>query len=404
MKILMLTPYLPYPPASGGQIRTLNLLKYLSKKNKITLVCLYKNSTEKAYVSYLKPYCESIFLCKRAEKPWQIKNIWRALFSPYPFLIVRNYSPEAAAVMQDLLNRYKYDVIHAETFYIMPHLPETPIPFVLVEQTIEYMVYKHFIRSLPFFIRPLFHTDIAKLKHWERFYWKKAQLVGTVSQADQKIIQTLEPQITPVIIPNGAGDDMIVNKILPKKVTNKPIFLFVGSFYWLQNTEAADYLSRKIFPILQSRFPEARLIIAGQNAAQKLKMIQTKNIEIVDVAPNDTMKIQKLYREATVFLAPIFGPGGTRLKILAAMASGLPIISTKIGVEGLDVKSGKHVLIANSEKEFGQRIKQLLSNSKLYDNLRINSYNLVKEKYSWEEISRRLEIVYKKIIISESRN
>ena len=403
MKILMLTPYLPYPPASGGQIRTLNLLKYLAKKNDITLVCLYKNSIEKKYVSYLKPYCKSIFLCKRAEKPWQFKNIWNALFSSYPFLIVRNYSPEAAQVVRNLLNKYRYDVIHAETFYIMPHLPDTPIPFVLVEQTIEYMVYQHFIHSLPSFVRPLFHTDIAKLKHWERYYWKKAQLVGAVSQADQKIIKHLEPEITPVVIPNGAGDDMIIKKLLPKKLS-KPVFLFVGSFFWLQNTEAANYLANKIFPILQKNFPTARMIIAGQNAASKLKMIQSPNIEIIDVAANDTQMIQKLYREATVFLAPIFGPGGTRLKILAAMASGLPIISTKTGVDGLDVKNGEHILIANNEREFGQKIAQLLSNKKLYNSLRKNSYNLVIEKYSWEEISKRLEIVYKKIIKSESRN
>src|SRR3990167_6975787 len=102
MRILMLTPYLPYPPASGGQIRTLNLLKYLSQNNEITLVCLYKNDEEKKYLSHLKPYCESIYLCKRAEKPWQLKNIFKAIFGPYPFLIVRNFSPEAAKVLKKL--------------------------------------------------------------------------------------------------------------------------------------------------------------------------------------------------------------------------------------------------------------------------------------------------------------
>src|SRR3989338_8340877 len=98
MKILMLTPYLPFPPSSGGQIRTLNLLKYLSKNNEITLVSLYKFEKEKEYLSPLQ-----IYLCKRAEKPWQMGNIFRAIFSLQPFLVVRNFSQEAVTVLKDLL-------------------------------------------------------------------------------------------------------------------------------------------------------------------------------------------------------------------------------------------------------------------------------------------------------------
>src|SRR3972149_8524319 len=112
MKILMLTPYLPYPPASGGQIRSLNLLKYLSKNNEITLIALYKNEKEKSFAKYLESYCKKIYLCKRAEKPWQIKNILKSVLSVLPFLIVRNYSTEAKQTVEQLLKKEYYDVIH----------------------------------------------------------------------------------------------------------------------------------------------------------------------------------------------------------------------------------------------------------------------------------------------------
>ena len=114
----MLTPYVPYPPSSGGQIRTYNLLKYLSKTNEITLVVLYKNENEKKYYKPLEKYCKNIYLCKRAEKPWQINNIFKTLFSFNPFLIIRNYSKQAKQVVTKLLKTEKFDVIHAETFYI----------------------------------------------------------------------------------------------------------------------------------------------------------------------------------------------------------------------------------------------------------------------------------------------
>ena len=136
MKILMVTPYLPYPAASGGQIRTLNLLKYLCKENEITLVALYKSNSQKFHSEYLKKYCKEIYLCKRPESPWQPGLILKSIFSLKPFLVVRNFSSEAADVIARLLKEEKFDVIHSETFYVMPHIPDTGVPILLVEQTI----------------------------------------------------------------------------------------------------------------------------------------------------------------------------------------------------------------------------------------------------------------------------
>lgn len=396
MKILMLTPYLPYPPASGGQIRTLNLLTYLKKNHKITVVSLYKNESEKKYASHLKEYCDEIYLCKRAEKPWQIQNILRSIFSFLPFLIVRNYSEEAHATIQHLLRTESFDVIHAETFYIMPHIPLTKIPILLVEQTIEFKVYQHFLSTLHKLIQMVLSLDILKLRYWEKFYWEKASLVAAVSKSDKDIIRSIASHIKPVIIPNGAGDEMFVSR-LPQKNLKKPVLLFMGNFFWLQNTEAAQYLIEELFPQLREIIPGIQLEVAGQNATQKLKT-KIKGISITNIKPDDTEMVKKLYRTATVFLAPIIGPGGTRLKVLAAMASGTPLVSTKTGVEGLQVQHGTHVMVANTTEEFLREVQALLSNETLYYTLQQNAYRLAKEKYSWSSIAKRLEKVYADII------
>lgn len=403
MKILMLTPYLPYPPASGGQIRTLNLLKYLSKNNEITLIALYKNEKEKTYAKYLESYCKKIYLCKRAEKPWQMKNILKSLFSFLPFLIVRNFSDDAKQTVEELLKNEYYDVIHAETFYIMPHIPETKVPVFLLEQTIEYEVYQHFVHSLPFYLRPFFYFDILKLKRSERFYWKRAFLVGTVSETDRKLINHLEPNIHPVVIPNGAGDELISFKLTEKDLRS-PIALFVGNFAWLQNTEAVSYLNRLILPKLVKMIPNIKLVIAGQRAEEKLKIDTGKNIEIVDIDTDDIKLVKKIYEKATIFIAPIFGPGGTRLKILAAMATGLPVVSTNIGVAGLLAKDSYNVLIADDPEAFTFKIKKLLSDRRLYEKLRTNAHKLVNQIYNWKKISQKLEIVYEGIKKHENRN
>lgn len=389
----MVTPYLPYPPASGGQIRTFNLLKYLSKTNDIVLVALYKTDQEKKYVSHLQPYCKKVYLCKRSENPWQLKNILKSLFSFQPFLIVRNFSPEAKRVIKNLIEKTSFDVIHSETFYVMPHIPQTRIPILLVEQTIEFRVYQHFIETLPWIFRIFMALDIFKLRFWEKFFWKKASLVATVSDLDRTIVSNVEPRIRSVVIPNGAGEDMLVPRIQSKK-SKKTILLFQGNFSWLQNVEAANYLIHEVYPLLKKKFPHLQLIIAGQHAK---KIAKKNDVEYVDIAHEDTATVRKLYSEATLFIAPIFGPGGTRLKLLAAMASGLPVVSTKTGVEGLDVKDGRDVLFASTPQKFVEKIKLILSNNSLYEEIRRNAYRLVQEKYNWKKIAEQLEIVYQKI-------
>jgi glycosyltransferase involved in cell wall biosynthesis len=278
----------------------------------------------------------------------------------------------------------------------MPHIKNTSTPIFLVEQTIEYKVYQHFVNSLPLFIRPLFMLDIMKLKRAERYYWKKALLVGGVSEADRKEIRSLEPSINPVIIPNCAGDEMFVSE-LKKKNLKKPTILFIGNFDWLQNTEAVTILAEKIAPIILKRIPEARILVAGQNAHKKLPLKSSKNIEVISLAQDDSETVLKLYKSSTLFIAPIFGPGGTRLKILAAMASGLPVISSQTGVEGLNLEDNKHVLIANTPHEFVEQTLRILNDEELYEAIRKRSYELAVKEYSWKYIAKKLEIVYKQI-------
>ena len=393
----MVTPYVPYPPSSGGQIRTYNLLKYLSQNNEITLVALYKNDEEKKYESYLKKYCKNIYLCKRPSSPWQFKNIFKTIFSSSPFLVVRNYSDEAKTIINKLLRSEKFDVIHAETFYVMPHIPETKVPTVLVEQTIEYKVYKHFVNSLPFYLRMLvyFDIDIMKLKYWERFYWKKANAVVVVSSSDEKLIKNEEPLLKTSIIPNCVGDEMIIEKLEEKDLRSPTIF-FQGNFFWLQNVEAAKFIIDQIYPQLVKELPNVKIIIAGQNA-KKLGDLIDKSIKIINIEPDNINKVKELFRENTLFIAPIFGPGGTRLKILAAMGSGMPVISSVTGIVGLEVTDNKDVVIANDPIVFISKIKRLLTNKNFYEKIRKNAYNLVKEKYQWNQTAKELESVYKNL-------
>lgn len=397
MKILMLTPYLPYPPASGGQVRSYNLIKNLGKRHQIYLVSLIKNKNEERFVNKIRSYCQEIHLCYRSEKPWTIKNILKSIFGPYPFLIVRNSSNQAKSVIKKLLEKNHFDLIHAETFYIMPNVPQTKTPTLLAEQTIEFQVYQHFVNKLFFLLRPFFSIDILKLKYWENFYWKRANMIIAVSQSDKEKMLKIQPNIKTEIIPNGAGEDLMKIFTTEKKLS-QPIFLYQGNFSWLQNIEAAHYLTKNIFPKIKKKFPQSICYIAGQKAKEKIGKLENKEIKIIEIQPSEIKKVKEIYQEANIFIAPIFGPGGTRLKILGAMAAGIPVISSPVGVEGLELENKKNVLIAKNDNDYVKHADILIRNKEVYQSIRKEARKIIETKYSWPIIADNLEKIYLKML------
>lgn len=398
MKILMLTPYLPFPPSSGGQIRSYNLIKHLARDNEIHLVALIKSQEEEKYIRELKKYCKSVHLCRRSQKRWEIKNVLKSVFGKWPYVVVRNYSAEAAVTVKSLLKKHDFDVIHAETFYIMPLIPKTTVPILLVEQTVEYKVYQHFATNtrIPFLSKILW-LEISKLKYWEKTYWGKANVVGAVSEDDKKEMLAVDPHLSIEIIPNAAGEDL-VNLYDPKKITMKPNFLFTGNYTWIQNVEAAELLARKVFPKILESLPQAHCYIVGQHAQEKIGHLKGENMHIIDIAAADVKSMHGMFKKCSVFISTLEGPGGTRLKILGAMASGLPVISSATGLGGLNVIDGVHTFMAQTPEDFARIAKKLYDNPRLYQRIRAAARMLVEKEYDWTRIAAQLEKVYKTLV------
>lgn len=394
MKVLMLTPYLPFPTSSGGQIRSYNLIKNLSKKHEITLFSLIKFADEEKYVPELKKYCKEVFVFKRPEKPWTFKNILNTAFSLKPFLIIRNYSSAEKRAMEEILDSQKFDIIHAETFYVSPHIPKTTIPIVLVDQTIEYQVYLHFVENFRFFpLRPVLYLDVLKIKYWEEHYWKKAARVVAVSKRDAIVMRSLSKNIQITVVPNGVGEDLM-NEV---PIHYSKSVVFVGNYAWLQNTEAVNILINQIFPLIKKKIEGVKLIVAGQNTS-KIQISDNEDVRFVDLKIDDIEGIKKIFKTAGVLVAPLYGPGGTRLKILGAMASKLPVVTTPVGIEGIEAENFESFLCGDSIEELADLTVKLFNNKKLYEKIAINGRKLVKEKYTYEVISKKLDKVYEDIV------
>lgn len=389
----MLTPYLPYPPSSGGQIRSYNLIKQLSKKHEITLYSLIKYEDEKKYVAELEKYCKSVKIFRRPQKPWTPINIFKTAVSSYPFLVIRNYSSEEKNDLTETLKKENFDLIHAETFYVSPHIPKTNIPMVLVDQTIEFQVYQHYVQTFKWFLlKPMLLIDVLKIKYWETYFWRKAKKVVAVSESDAKKMRQLVPGLNVSVVPNGVGEDLMDEIPLHFSQT----ILFMGNYAWLQNIEAAGILAKEVFPLIKKNIPGAKLIIAGQYT-EKIKDLESTDIKLINLGLDDINGVKKAYQESGILVAPLYGPGGTRLKILGAMAAKLPVVTTNVGIEGIEAINGKHALYGENPEGLAKLAVKLLTDKKLYTEIADDARKLVEEKYSYCAVANQLDSIYQEV-------
>ena len=388
----MLTPYLPYPLMSGGQTRSFNLIKNLSKKHEITLFSLIKDEKEKENISELLKYCKKVSVFNRSRSPWTIRNLLLTGFGWYPFLVIRNLSSEEKEAIKKELSEEKYDLIHAETFYVMPHIPRTFVPVLLVEQTIEYLVYNHFVeKQAPKILRPILRLDVLKLKYWETHFWKQAKKVVAMSGSDREEMRKLSPGLSIDIVPNGID----INYFSKKERKEEPIkrVLYVGNFTWLQNTEAVRILVNSVWPKIKKSVPDVKLWIVGTHMNSEIKDLSSVDIEVTEGLED----IRDAYKNASVLVAPIKGPGGTRLKILEAMASALPVVTTSVGAEGLGVRDNNEALIRDSLDSLADAAIRVLRDISLANRLGKSGRDFVEENYTWDKSAQKLDTIYKEV-------
>lgn len=392
MNILFVSALLPYPLHSGGQVRIYNLLKRLSHKHSITLCSFIRSKEEEIYVNSLK-FLKKVHLVLRGSA-WQSKFILSTVYSPYPFLMTTYDNSNMKINISEELMTQSYDLVHLEPFYVWPSIPPTNIPVVVSEHNVEYEVYTQYVKNFPILpLRPFLYADVLKMRFWERRIWKNADSVTGVSDYDTDKISQVRKEGKSFIVPNGV--DIHQFSYRPKKAVSKdPVFLFVGTFKWIQNSQALQYLTEQLWPKIKSRYPSAILRVVGKSLPHALEIKLKKfNASYIEQVEDITLE----YQEADVLLAPIWVGGGTRYKILEAMASGLPVVTTPEGAKGLKVNGGRELLIADTAETLVESCVTVLENPQYRQKIVKEAREVAEKYYSWEHIAILLENVWKTV-------
>jgi len=366
-------------------VRIYNLLKRLSQKHDIALYAFIRDEKEKQYLKDLS-FCKKVVTVKRG-RAWQFRYVMRALTCSYPLLLSTYDSARMRELIADELQRRQYDIIHIEPGYVWPSLPRTKLPVVVSEHNIEHEIYTGFVKHFPVaFFRFLLSSDVNKLKKWEAKIWRQATRVIAVFDGDKKKMSQVIDSEKISVVKNGV--DLASFPFKPKAVSmkGKMTFLYVGNFAWMENRDAVFHLLKDIWPAVYGKYPQASLRIVGKNLPQHLRgMADTPGVSFLEHVTDIQTELQR----ADIMLAPIRIGGGTKYKLLEAMASGLPVVTTKLGASGLLVTHDKEIFMADSPEETVRAIQALIEPVRRMA-IVTSARTRIEKHYSWETIAEDL--------------
>ena len=380
MKILFLSRWFPFPVNNGSKIRIYNLLRGLSQHHDVTLLSFADQPGVSPEAAQVKSICREAHVV-----PWREfdPRSWRsrlAFFSLKPRSVVDTFSPEMAAKISSLLKMEKFDLVIASQFPMAvyyPYFGQTPALYEEVELGLSYGDA---------------HDPTGgwkkRLRHsltWFKLRRYFSQLLGVfractvASEQERQLLQKLFPgnRNEIVVVPNCVN----VEEYGDIRVGTQPAQLvFTGSFRYHTNYEAMVWFVGQVFPLILEKVPSAQLVITGDHA--DLPLPSMKNVTLAGYVDD----IKALIAASAVSLAPLWSGGGTRLKILEAMAIGTPVVATSKGAEGLDAVSGEHLFVADDPEQFAGDVIRLLQDPGLRARISSHARMLVGEKYDWAGI------------------
>lgn len=391
LKVLVIDEEIPYPPDAGKRIRTWNLLKRLAGRHEVHLLCYGRSSN--AGGEALRAAGITLHL---VEPPEELAGnalylrLFANLFSVYPFSVTKHYSRRFQNAFDELLRNADWDLVQCEwTPYARFLESGAKAPTVIATHNVESQIWKRRAEHSPSWIERLFFGLQAQKMVWfERRALRRAARVTAVTAEDAKSMREWGVQNV-ALVPNGVDTDFYVSA---KEVANENEILSVASLDWFPNADALEYFAEEIFPLIREGLPKAVFRIVGRRppAALKEKLSQIAGIDFV----GEVEDVRPYLARAAVVVVPLRIGGGSRLKILEALAAGKAIVSTSIGAEGLELISGEHLYIADAPKDFALRVVELAKSSEAQQKVGASGKNLVTQRYGWDGIASRLETTW----------
>lgn len=383
MRILFLCPIVPYPPTGGGVNRMFYLIRELAAADEVDVLC-FANEEGSGSLKELGRFC------RKAEA---VKTPSRFSDLAYKFFFLKAYArvPEMFRRLKEILKENSYDAVIAEKFYMAPYVEKaTPCPVAIDLWAVGKGMEREIQLETDLFKKSRALWQKKKFERYDAFGFRHFKNFLVVSNVDRDRALQLNPMLRVAVVPNAVDCDYFEPN---NALSRQPQLIFTGDMGFKPNIDAALYFCREIFPIIKRNFPSAVFKIVGKNPVPEIAALRTSDIVVTGFVED----IRPHLAEAAVFVAPLRQGAGTRLKILEAMAMAKAVVTTSVGIEGIEAKPGKEICVEEKPDSFAEAAVSLLKNPDLAKQMGQRARLRIESQYTWKESAQKLRQFLQKI-------
>lgn len=378
MKILFLTSRFPFPPIGGDKLRFFNILRCLSKEHKVSILCFSDKKVPSELISGYKNYffeIDVVFLPKIKS----YVNCILGLFKGCPLQISYYKSKKMENLVREKLTDNKFDVIFVHLIRMAEYVKNYKICKILDMTDAQSLNYT---RAMPYTTGKwsiIHRFEKGLVRQYEKKIWRYFNKTLVVSRIDQKYLKELDENMNIEVLPNGVDLEKYPFK---QNAHEKKQICFVGTMKYFPNIDAVVWFCREILPLIKKEIPDIKFYIVGTAPPRRVR--ELSKIKEVYVT-GEVASVNEYVWNSAVSVAPIRVGAGIQNKILESMALGTPVVTTSIGLEGIEAVPEKHILVADKPNEFAQQVIRLTKNNELRIKISTEARKLVEEKYTWEK-------------------
>ncbi len=404
-RVLFLTHVLPYPLDSGARVRAYHLLRRLSDRHQVTLVSFARPDDSQAAIVHLRQICEDVAVAPIPRSLRQnLGAIFRGLATGLPMVIARDESPQMAALLRRLTRQRPFAVVHADQTAMAGYgqlaaAAAARPPRTLLDQhnAVHILARRMALSERQPLRRWIMRREANAFRRYERDMCSAYDAILTVTAEDREHLLRLFPSfqqaslaakfvVTPISV-----DPTRVAPVAHTPPDNGPLILHLGTMFWPPNVEGVLWFARSVLPLIHQAQPTARFAIIGKNPPPAVQALAADpRIEVTGYLADPSSYL----RAAAAFVVPLLAGSGMRVKILDAWLWGLPVVTTTLGAEGLAVRPGHNLLLADDPDQFAAAVLDLLTDADLNRHLRQQGRAWVEAHYSVQALYTQVDALY----------
>ena len=408
MRILFLTQILPYPPNAGPRVKTWQVLKHLAQAGHQIHLVSFVREEEIEFVPIVSEICEKTISVPMRRK--RINDLFygiKSIFSGKPFLVERDNLPEMKNAIRKLISENDYDVIHADQLSMAQFAWQASqcakneknrnIPRLLFDaHNATWTIMDRMQSHIPSILRPLLLLEKIKIRNYEGWLVDHFDHTLAVSEIDSSALQ--------IASKNNKDGKVSVIPIAVDTKTLSPIhssstsyqLLTIGTLHYPPNADGIRWFINEVFPTVLNEIPQVTLTIIGKNPPRdfyELAKTYSPAIKITGYVADLTPYLEK----TALLIVPVLAGGGMRVRILEGFSRQLAIITTTVGLEGIDAENNQDVIVRDDSMDFSQAIVQLIKDRSQLQQIALSGRKLVESKYDWKVVFEKLDYVYQNI-------